>query len=57
MTSQPITSPTAAPHNGARVGPSREELAELERELNSYLTFWAYVRDHPTQQPRDRERA
>jgi hypothetical protein len=45
MTSQATTAPRATNQNGVQLGPSREELSELERELELYLTFWAHVRD------------
>jgi hypothetical protein len=45
MTSQATTAPPVGKQNGVRLGPSREELAELERELELYLTFWAHLRD------------
>lgn len=45
MTSQAATAPPVVNQNGVRPGPSREELSELERELELYLTFWAHVRD------------
>jgi hypothetical protein len=45
MTSQLAIAPSAAPKSAVGPCPSREELAELERELDLYLTFWAYARD------------
>jgi hypothetical protein len=45
MTSQLAIAPSAAPKSAVGPCPSREELAELERELDLYLTFWAHARD------------
>ena len=45
MTSHAKKAPPTVAQNGGRLGPSREELAELERELDVYLTFWAHARD------------
>lgn len=45
MISQPTIAPLAALPHVERVGASREELAELGRELDLYLTFWAHARD------------
>jgi hypothetical protein len=45
MTSHAKTAPPTVAQNGGRLGPSREELAELERELDVYLTFWAHAQD------------
>jgi hypothetical protein len=45
MTSQATTAPRVTAENGVRLGPSHEELLELERELELYLAFWAHARD------------
>ena len=42
MTSPPAPAPAALPSG---VAPSPAELAQLEREVELYLTFWAYARD------------
>ncbi len=44
MTSRPAPAPPVLPTSGG-LAPSREELAELERELELYLAFWAHARD------------
>lgn len=50
MASQPTTSPTATLHNPPRPRLSRKELADLEREIALYLSFWMQARDgHRTQ--------
>jgi hypothetical protein len=43
VTSPPAPAPAALPTSG--VAPSPAELAQLEREVELYLTFWAYARD------------
>jgi hypothetical protein len=46
MTSQPtIATRPAQSYGERRDHPSREELAELERELDLYVAFWADSRD------------
>lgn len=45
MTSQLAIAPSATRKSAVGLFPSREELAELERELDLYLTFWAHARD------------
>lgn len=45
MNSQPAIAPSATRKSAVGLSPSREELAELERELDLYLTFWAHARD------------
>jgi hypothetical protein len=50
MTSHPSITTRARPVDAGGLGISREELTELERELDLYLTFWAYARDaRPTE--------
>jgi hypothetical protein len=45
MTSHRSTTTPTPPMDAGRLGISREELAELERELDAYLAFWACARD------------
>lgn len=44
MTSQPSTMPGVPLHRGP-LGVSREQLDELERELDVYLAFWGRARE------------
>jgi hypothetical protein len=44
MTSRPAPAPPALPTSGG-LAPSREQLVQLERELELYLAFWAHARD------------
>lgn len=51
MTSQRTIAPSTAPKSAVGLCPSREELAQLERELDLYLTFWAHARDERATRP------
>ena len=45
MTSQSTAPAAPLPPTTYQLCPSRDELAELERELDLYLTFWTCARD------------
>jgi len=44
MTSRPSTITPAPPTDTGPLGISSQQLAELDRELDVYLAFWAYAR-------------
>lgn len=49
--------PMAAVSSDRRgLGASSEELAQLDRELDAYLAFWAYAREGRSDRPWERER-
>jgi hypothetical protein len=50
-----ITTP-ARPVDADGLDFSRKKLAELARELDAYLAFWAYARDARVEGPGSRER-
>lgn len=45
MTASPTQAAPAALPQAEWLGPSLEDLAELERELDLYVAFWAHARD------------
>jgi hypothetical protein len=56
MTSRPSTITPAPPTDTGPLGISCEELAELERELDLYLSFWACAGDAQINRPQNGER-
>jgi hypothetical protein len=56
MTSYPSSTTRALPVDAGGLGISRKQLAELERELDAYLAFWAYARDARVERPRNAQR-
>lgn len=45
MSCHPTTAPPTLASNGGRLGLSSEDVAELERELDLYVAFWAHARE------------